>query len=77
MPKPKKNKKREDQVKDFSHQSTGVSPKVVQQLAADTVLKSTKDKPYLKRFLILCEGETEAAYFEGLCKVWQLRVNFK
>ena len=43
----------------------------------DSELPSLLDEqPKRKRFLIVCEGETEAAYFEGLCEIWRIKINF-
>lgn len=36
------------------------------------VVGDNNAKPFLKRYLIVCEGETEAAYFEGLAATFNL-----
>ncbi len=50
--------------------------KEVQHFSLEVFRKKTDKHILLPSLLIVCEGQTEAAYFEGLCAIYSLRDKF-
>lgn len=48
-----------------------------QQRVEVGISRTMTDSPILKSFRIVCEGPTEAAYFEGLCAEFDIKACFK
>lgn len=79
MPKPKSNKnKREVKIEKFILETEIVSNKLQKVISAGDNRKSKGNEHSLREnILIVCEGETEAAYFEGLCTILGINANFE
>lgn len=77
MPKPKSAKhKRVEQKERLPNDVPLVPPK--QKVSVNIgVTRMGEEIPFKKSFLIVCEGPTEAAYFEGLCATFDIRANFQ
>ncbi|MEY4906218.1 MAG: hypothetical protein RLZZ292_4033 [Bacteroidota bacterium] len=75
MPKPKPNKtKRTEQPR--AALEAIIVPKKPKRKVTIGNRRESHDVAFLTRFLIVCEGPTEAAYFEGLCRAFDVRANF-
>lgn len=72
--------------KNFNKRRRGKSRKVIRKSVKDETqqvkmpnnmtFRDDKDRVIEKAFLIVCEGQTEAGYFEGLCEIKGIRKNF-
>jgi len=77
MAKPKQNKEKRSLHKERNLREPQqiISKPEIEVKSFET--KDLKNRSLKKRVLIVCEGETEAAYFEGLCKVFNIREYFE
>lgn len=75
MPKPSQKNKREKQVKRPIIE-VDLVPRKSRMFIEQGDVRDAKELPLKKRFLIVCEGPTEAGYFEGLCDLFDIRDSY-
>ncbi len=77
MPKPSSHKNKRKETNSHPVLEVPLVPRKQKKDATATIVQQSKEIPLPKAFLIVCEGPTEAAYFEGLCKQFDLRSKFE
>jgi RloB-like protein len=77
MPKPNQKNTRDKSKKYALIDAELVSNERKEQASEDIITRKDKEQPFRKNMLIVCEGETEAAYFEGLYSVEDIRNKYK
>jgi RloB-like protein len=77
MPKPKSAKHKRVEQKELLMIDVPLVPRKQKVSVNIGVTRMGEEIPFKKSFLIVCEGPTEAAYFEGLCATFDIRANFQ
>jgi RloB-like protein len=77
MPKPNQKNKRDKSKKYAPIDVKPVSNELKQQTSQDIITRKDNEQPFRKKILIVGEGPTEAAYFEGLYSEKDIRNKYR